>query len=984
MTLAQVTRVSEAVRQRFVGCAEALDTFYLRFAYRHMKNGVYYYGDGGLGKTWILKKILLDNQDDPTRVVTDIIDFFDTRNHSIRGLQTTIKSRLQAPEAFQSYDEILDRLDAARSKGEAMHPSAIASLESRANRLFIECCQQAIIGREVILLFDTFERVQQRYVGQWLLREFLPQVRSLIVAIAGRPAPTPARMPDNVVSYELKGLNLAETREYVHRSLPTALEEVVQSIWKHTNGAPLLIDLILDLPTPKYEQLITDLGKLKDEVRIQDSPELEQRLVAQFAHSADRVRADINRVIWVMAYFRRRFDVQMLEYITKEGASIIPLPLDYNQILEQFKRPTLSRYIKEYPEQQSHLLHDEVQRVVEKYVLPEVAQWEEIKAPLHDLIVHQYYPKAVTKAGSDLARQLKAEQLGYILDDDPDAGLEQYEVYRREIENTHDYDFEELLWGEMRDHMDSFEDSYQVCHSRGQWLRRHSLFQKAEQHYRQMATRFKEQPIATRQSLGFMLLRQGRFLEAERVFRESRSLVNSDDFKNIAMVENTLGQVARRAGKWDQALKHYNQSFRAAARVRDKPHMASVYINRGYLYALQGAYEYAKKQCEKAIELLSSLPESPSNAQRNIHAYMNLGSAYRYSGDYAQAAKQYKTSLKLARESNDLEAVCNVLQHIGINEHLWGRTFRRDLLSQTLHLGLSSLTLSPTQEALNNACEYQLQAWQDLTDSLEMALEANWRDKIDDGLHRLAKVYREVYRIQYLLPRLGEDIDVPVALEELQSKSRAHPIPFEHEYEHELLTSGRFEQLDWLEKAVRLFDLGALVADEVNDIRRALDSSTELARMFVEFGMFVEPSMKEQVPIVLRRIERLQGYDYQEELFAAMNEITRGDLDFMEQRFDSALERYVTAYADVAERTGYASFLLTDRLRDLEWRLRLLPSDEIALQWCDVLESEWQSRLPPDKWPDMLSVPEHIRTEIWARRAEREDDSGNTGEDNYE
>jgi hypothetical protein len=193
-----------------------------------------------------------------------------------------------------------------------------------------------------------------------------------------------------------------------------------------------------------------------------------------------------------------------------------------------------------------------------------------------------------------------------------------------------------------------------------------------------------------------------------------------------------------------------------------------------------------------------------------------------------------------------------------------------------------------------------------------------------------------------------------------------------------LLTPGRFEDLDWVEKSIRLFDLSAIVADEVNDIRRALDSSIELARMFV--GLRI----KEQVPLVIRRVERLQGYDYQKQLFAAMNEITKGDLDFLEERFDSALEKYVTAYAEVARQTGYASFLLTDRLRDLEWRLRLLPSDEMALQWCDVLESEWQSRLPPEKWPDMLSVPERIRAEIWARRAEDESDSENAGIDNYE
>lgn len=62
MTEINEIQVSEAVRQRFVGRSEALAKFYLRFAYRHMKNGIYYRGRGGLGKTWILKKILLDNQ----------------------------------------------------------------------------------------------------------------------------------------------------------------------------------------------------------------------------------------------------------------------------------------------------------------------------------------------------------------------------------------------------------------------------------------------------------------------------------------------------------------------------------------------------------------------------------------------------------------------------------------------------------------------------------------------------------------------------------------------------------------------------------------------------------------------------------------------------------------------------------------------------------------------------------------------------------
>ena len=326
--MTNMTLTSEKVSRYFVGRTEALDAFYLRFAYRHMKNGIYYCGTGGLGKTWILQKIILDNQADPIRVVTPIIDFFDTQNHSVRGLQATIKSRLQAPEAFRPYDEAIERLDAARAEG--AHPSAIASLQARANRTFIRCCQKAIVGREVILLFDTFERVQQRHVGRWLLEEFLPQVGDLIVAIAGRPEPAPARMPDNIVTYELKGLEPEALARIVRSRLPSASDEVIESIWEHTDGAPLIVNLMLDLSEPQREEFIAQLGRLGKSELVQESPGLQRWLVGQFEEPRD-----VNRVIRAMAYLRRRFDVPMLKYLL-ENADEWFRSTDYEMVLSDW------------------------------------------------------------------------------------------------------------------------------------------------------------------------------------------------------------------------------------------------------------------------------------------------------------------------------------------------------------------------------------------------------------------------------------------------------------------------------------------------------------------------------------------------------------------------------------------------------------------------------------------------------------------------
>jgi tetratricopeptide (TPR) repeat protein len=448
-----------------------------------------------------------------------------------------------------------------------------------------------------------------------------------------------------------------------------------------------------------------------------------------------------------------------------------------------------------------------------------------------------------------------------------------------------------------------------------------------------------------------MLMRQGKISEAEAVFEESRSMVQEGDFEAIAMVENNLGQTSRAAGQWDQAMKHYAQSFRAATLARDSTGLVNAYINRGYLYSLQGLYSAAKQQCERALELLRSLPEPDSrgNILRAIYARMNLGTAYRHSGDYTIAAQHYEKSLELARKNKDREAICKTLQHLGINEHLWGRRLRRE------------------QEELVTACQHQLQAWRHLTQSLEIVRESDWRNAIADGLNRLAKVYREIHRLQSMPSQLVDTPGVSDALRELQQEAQTFEMPFEIEYEYDLLTTGHFARLNWLGKAARLFEVSALVADEVNNFHRALESLTEVARTLEELGM------EDKVPIVIRRIERIKGYDYQETLFAAMSGMILGDLDFKRGEFRSALEKYGKAYADLTEQLGHAVYLLTDRLRDLEWRLRTLPA-EMALEWCDALESEWQARLLLSTRPEMLDLLERIRLEALQRQMEHKDD----------
>jgi tetratricopeptide (TPR) repeat protein len=384
--------------------------------------------------------------------------------------------------------------------------------------------------------------------------------------------------------------------------------------------------------------------------------------------------------------------------------------------------------------------------------------------------------------------------------------------------------------------------------------------------------------------------------------------------------------------------------------------LAAAYINRSYIWASQGHYTAARKQCEHALRQLEIWERATGRVEvrLKIYAHMNMGSAYRYEGDYEKAETSYRQSLSFAESVTDQESICEVTQHLGINEHLCGRLLRREVLEESACRLDEGPAPTSCRSALAEACEHQLQAWRYLTDAFEMAYETDWRSAMASTLHRLAKVYREIFRIHLLL----EESDLgpaPGDLATLEGLADAYPMPLEMQYEGRLVVKEPFADLDWIGKALKLFDLSARLADEVNDLHRALDALTELARAAAERR---EP---ETLREVLGRVERLRGYDVQRELFDAMNDIARADLHLIQEEYDQALALYKDAYVRVAEKSGYADFLLLDRLRDLQWRLEEL-SEELALEWLRELQQAWEMQLiGNEKWPEMLTFLDNVR-----------------------
>ncbi|NUN07446.1 MAG: tetratricopeptide repeat protein, partial [Bdellovibrio sp.] len=502
---------------------------------------------------------------------------------------------------------------------------------------------------------SSFEEVQKLDAGEWLIKEFVPNVREVLVVIAGRSNPESIDLPFNIKSYQLQGFTLEDTKEYFSRFRFDLVDKDIEKVWKLTEGNPGLIELVL------YEMSNNSLELLS---KIDQPHKLKELLARRFA-------SDIppsNSLIQIMAYFNRRFDIGMLNYLIKNGR--IFSRAEEKQIYNSLEQ---TPYIKNHPSLQSYLLSDELQQIISEYVLPfpKYGISDILGQELYDLIVNQYYPKAIAEANPELARQLRVEHLGYVLDRDIELGLDFYRAYLDEVHKTNELHSEELLWNEVSKYFEMFTSNtkYQLFDERISWLSNRGLFQKVENLARQMEVAFPDHSVEIKQILSYALLRQRKLEEAATVTQEIIALVHPDDYKAIAVNEDSLAQIAQKSGKWDQAMRHYALSLRAASLINDATGMARVYLGRGYLFLQQGQYDLAKEQFKRVLALFPNKPKDNLSARFETYAYINLGSTFSNLGDYKEAKKHLKKSLSLSQSSQDLEASIQALQTSGINEY---------------------------------------------------------------------------------------------------------------------------------------------------------------------------------------------------------------------------------------------------------------------------------------------------------------------------
>ncbi len=284
------------IKSKLVGRQEELDYLSSLLDRRGENHFVYYYAQGGYGKTRLLEELqAIVAKRGPMFRATGIIDLYHTDTHSASDIEKAIVKGLDPNnEYFRNYRSKREDYELLRERG--ADPSLLEKKREELGHTLVEdWVKPAVETAKLVICFDTIELLQYESsvveetigeftvdtrVREWLLDK-LKQLNNVLVVFAGRPKQRSGeettdhqkRLLDDMQEAfgdrfdprELSPLDLEETktlvRELSQQIEQRALQADSQSQSRHEIVPAKYLELIHQLTAgrPIYIHLIVDL-----------------------------------------------------------------------------------------------------------------------------------------------------------------------------------------------------------------------------------------------------------------------------------------------------------------------------------------------------------------------------------------------------------------------------------------------------------------------------------------------------------------------------------------------------------------------------------------------------------------------------------------------------------------------------------------------------------------------------------------------------
>ena len=358
-------------------------------------------GKGGIGKTRILEELCNKEWKNGKSNFTSlgIFDVYHSSYHRISGVEKAIVDGVRKTidkDAFEGYEEARNRFTKAREKG--MPSLSLSGLREAMSKAFWDDFRSALgrMGnRHLVLCFDTMELLfheadnVERLLGErphrleladWLAKAARKDLPNLHFLLAGRPE---RKWWEEFQAYasnkpvELGGLNEEGVKEYLEAvGLRDSDPEIV---WKWTRGEPLRLVFVT--------MLIAARGRLPQ------PPVTDEKIDKTLIEEIMRLTDDMSIALPYIALLSKGATPELLSVAMGDS---------YPEWDERKAKGFLGRlrnmpFVKIRPSDDRIFLHDEMYRVMRKYVLN--AWLIEMKDASEKVV--EYYEKHPELPGSE-------------------------------------------------------------------------------------------------------------------------------------------------------------------------------------------------------------------------------------------------------------------------------------------------------------------------------------------------------------------------------------------------------------------------------------------------------------------------------------------------------------------------------------------------------------------------------------------------------
>ncbi len=873
-------------------------------------------GDGGIGKTRLLAEVYQRYiaSSPGTLKLLDIIDFDDTSFHIPGKVEQHIVESLGSSKFDSYWRKTNDLRIMERHKVSA---ESLAHQKESIQKMFCEALNQYTVEKRMVLLFDTAEKQVIDETWENIL-SIISQTSNVFVLIAGRYAQQvwdkfQARLGEIVQVEMLEKLDDADSETYLaekQKKMRISMSpELVKGLLLLADGHPILLDLAVewvtrDLPASwimEISQQKITTGDLRARKK-----EFEKLLVARIMD----IRTPMDRLSLMLARIYP-LDVPGL-------AELLKLDLPKAQIL--FDDAQTFVFIKRLPGKRISL-HDEMRRMVNEHVWPEVDQSNERRT--HESKLIAVYLK--TKIAENTARLEKLETpqtsaKTEVSTQPVAANLLEISALERETWVYQGQYLEHLLYYSPADAVSEF---VRIFNEDTRNNPREILVNAVTAQMEKLAELDRIEVISQQIKL---LYDKGSFAEAIALGKK----LNLDSFKPSIQMDllNKLANSKLALGQIPEAVDDLQQSL--------------------------------------------MICETDSDAKKWIgHVYNLLGMAYRQMGHYREAARYYNLVLKGDRDSEDDEnsgqevkatsrAVliqqAAALNNLGYVYGLEGRyraaeTFCKEGLAIREKIKLNFETgasLTTMGEIYRNWGKYQ--------DALEYYNRALAIFEPENAVLWLARLYSyrgAVYRLMDEYKQAEHDLQRSIELN----------VPAEKPWACHVLGCVYWNRNE-LDKALVEFQTSEKLSKEAHDVRTHANNLVGSAEIYyIQWLENKDPVLLEKINRSGEKLTQIlqEKYDFPHHL-GRMQRVL-GDVAFEQKRFEDAKKIYAKAYATLGRRTGgYGKRTFLDEVESLSQKIKQLAQENPreALKWCnyflDYFTDETRPIMRRDELVSMCSV----------------------------